>query len=373
MKKKHIIMIDKVQKMFFSLIRVALGTQCSLENTPLLREWYDIFQIAKKQTMLGICFYGIQKLPQEEVKQLKKDRLFTRWLGLVVQIEKRNEELNRKCQEVVQTFHNDRFQCCILKGQGIALSYDIAMRKLRQSGDIDLWINTDIKTLIQKLGTNGKIESIGDHHVNLYTEDNVEIEYHYVPCTLHNAFSNYRIQKWMHVIAKEQFTNTIETDDGYVFRIPTLKFNLIFLMAHMHRHFFGEGLGMRQVLDYYFILKKNKGQYKIDKLLKDFALSRFAHGLMWIMQEIFLLDKDCLICAPNEKLGRFILDEIIRGGNFGHYDNKRRPTEGSSHWYRFFEKIKAGGRYFRYFPSEFFWTPFAYAKEYVCALKYQRQ
>ena len=122
---------------------------------------------------------------------------------------------------------------------------------------------------------------------------------------------------------------------------------------------------MRQVLDYYFILKKNEGRYKVDKLLKDFFLLRFAQGLMWIMQDIFLIDRAYLICTPNEKIGKFILDEILRGGNFGHYDKTRRPTVGSSHWYRFFEKIKAGGRYFRYFPSEFFWTPIAYAREYV--------
>lgn len=368
----QIVMIDNTYKMFFSLIRVALGIQHSLGKSPSLKEWRDIFQLAKMQTVLGICFYGIQKLPREETLELKTDRLFTFWLGLVVQIEKRNEELNRKCQEVVQTFHNDRFQCCILKGQGIAMIYDTAMRKLRQPGDIDLWINTDIKTLIQKLKTKAQIESIGDHHINLRTEDNVEIEYHYAPCTLHNAFSNYKIQRWMHLIAEKQFTNTIETDDGKVFSAPTLNFNLIFLMAHMHRHFFGEGLGMRQVIDYYFILQNCKGQYKVENLLKDFSLLRFARGMMWIMQEIFLMDKTYLICTPNEKLGIFILGEILRGGNFGHYDKTRKPTDGSSHWIRFLQKIKAGSRYFRCFPSEFFWTPIAYAKEYILALKYKK-
>lgn len=92
---------------------------------------------------------------------------------------------------------------------------------------------------------------------------------------------------------------------------------------------------------------------------------------MWILQEKFHLENRYLVCKPNEKLGRFILEEIMEGGNFGHYDTTRKLTNNASHMYRFFEKIKVGRRYLKYFPSEFLWTPISYAREFLLSHKYR--
>lgn len=364
-------MNDNSYKIFFSLVRIAMKRQNSLAYIPSKAEWYEVFKVANMQAMLGVCFYGIQLLPKSESINIKNDRLFFTWVGLVAQIQQRNHILNERCQSIIGKLKSEGFKCCILKGQGVAHQYKEELQTLRQSGDIDVWIDADFKTLMKWAVAAGKIKEIGDHHINLCSDDTIEYEYHYTPCTLHHYWNNIKMQKWIKSVSNEQFVKKIETNDGFIFFAPTINFNLVFLMAHMHRHFFGEGLGLRQIIDYYYVLCKSSGKEQVEKKLNDFGLLNFSQGIMWILQEKFHLENRYLVCKPNEKLGRFILEEIMEGGNFGHYDTTRKLTNNASHMYRFFEKIKVGRRYLNYFPSEFLWTPISYAREFLLSHKYR--
>ena len=82
---------------------------------------------------------------------------------------------------------------------------------------------------------------------------------------------------------------------------------------HIYRHFLYEGVGLRQLLDYYFVLKAAQGRYFEETVstLKEFGMIRFARGVMWIMKNIFLLEPEYLLCAPDEKEGRYILEADI--------------------------------------------------------------
>ena len=39
---------------------------------------------------------------------------------------------------------------------------------------------------------------------------------------------------------------------------------------------------------------------------------------MWVLGDVFGMERDLMIIAPNEKEGRFLLSEIEQAGNFGH-------------------------------------------------------
>jgi len=103
--------------------------------------------------------------------------------------------------------------------------------------------------------------------------------------------------------------------------VPTAAFNVVFQLSHVYNHLLHEGVGLRQIIDYYFLLKSgNNNQLIIENgKLKSLGLHHIAGALMWVMKEVLLMDEGWMIARPDEKRGRMLLDIIMAGGNFGHF------------------------------------------------------
>jgi hypothetical protein len=71
----------------------------------------------------------------------------------------------------------------------------------------------------------------------------------------------------------------------------------------------------------------------------------------------FGIDKELMLCQPNEKEGRFLLEEIMRGGNFGHYDERNRFYSANDRFRRGLFTLRRNLRYLRHYPSEVLWKP----------------
>lgn len=136
------------------------------------------------------------------------------------------------------------------KGQGVAFMYPKELSSLRQSGDIDVWVKggfNSVKALAKKMNQHVKAT---EQHVDLSFFKDAEVEVHFIPTMLRNPFANRRLQKWINEQKETQFLN--KNDKGMC--VPTLEFNLVYMMIHTYRHLFAEGVGLRQVMDYYMLL-----------------------------------------------------------------------------------------------------------------------
>ena len=127
-----------IESLFFELIQVAIGNRVCLSHTPSADEWGELYAMAKKQSLVGVCFAGVQKLVEQQ--QEPPEMQYLTWMGMAAKIQQRNEVVNRQCVELQAKLAVDGLKSALLKGQGVASLYDEHLRGLRQSGDIDVWV-----------------------------------------------------------------------------------------------------------------------------------------------------------------------------------------------------------------------------------------
>ena len=351
--------------MFFQLLRYSIGASNEFPSNLSEGMWYDVFMIARQQSLLGVLFYGIQK--QSEQKPPKN--LLLKWYAISEQIRQANEKINRVAVDLKDQLWQEGFRTCLLKGQGNTLNYPNS--HIRTSGDIDIWVkpvdsgqltvdNYLRSVLLYVRKKNPKAKACY-HHVDAGMYKGVELEVHYRPSFMNNLIHNRRLQKWFEENAEEQFAHEVDLPNGAgKICVPTNAFNRIYQMAHIYNHLIHEGVGLRQIVDYYYLLKKAKDDVKcemgnVKETLQYLGLYKSAGAVMWVLKEKLGLEDKYLIVPTNEKLGRFLLDEIMQGGNFGQYDT--RVKHGGSQLSQNIQRLKRDLRLMWYFPSECLWEP----------------
>ena len=340
---------------FFHLIRCGIGKQSALPCTPNAKQWNELFEIAKKQTLAGIAFAGIERLPQE---QRPPKEILLQWYKLCMTIKSMNAELDRKCAIVSNKFKSEGFENCILKGQGIARLYPDPT--LRTPGDIDIWLGGgDGKAIgyVRRFFPNCEPTY---HHVDFPITQDLEIEIHYRPSWAYSPLINKRLQAFFAKQAAQQFSNSITTANGD-FPAPTLAFNRIYILLHIYRHLFQEGIGLRQMLDYYFVLDKGFSQEEkkeYTETLANLGLKNFAAATAYILQQKFGLEDEKLPVVPDKKRGEFLLKEIITAGNFGKYDPRYSIVSKKNEFAHFLNSMRRIARLALQYPSETLWSPY---------------
>lgn len=339
--------------LFFALIQCGIGKRSTLPATPCKEQWAQLYELSAKHTLAGIAFAGIQQLPQE---QRPPREILIQWYAACERIKAKNSELNSKASSVSSKFKDEGFNNCILKGQGIAQLYPDPT--LRTPGDIDIWLSGGHKKIISYVK-----QFIPDctptyHHVDFPIADGLDIEIHYRPSWTYNPFTNKRLQQYFSKHAGQQFSNTITTPGG-TFPAPTIAFNRIYILLHIYRHLFFEGIGMRQMLDYYYVTRQpatEKEKAEHITLLKQFGLYKFARATAYAMQQMFAADDTPTLVAPDIKEGKFLLQEIMHAGNFGHHDS--RYMKGNGTIAKLNNNTKRLLALIRHYPSEAIWIPY---------------
>ena len=321
---------------FFQLLRLAIGSSDVIPHIEK-EEWKEIFEIARKQSLLGVIFDGIQKM--SDVAKIKGESmemdvdLLMRWMGKCKQIEKRNHQVDEAAVKVSAWFRKKGFRTCILKGQGNALMYPHPGH--RTPGDIDLWVSGKPSEVIRFVHSIAPNEKASYHHIDFPAFDGVPVEVHYRPCYLHNALHNHRLQLFFLRQAHEQFSHGVEIG-GRAVAVPTVAFNIVYQLVHIYNHLFQEGIGLRQIVDYYFVVEKwhAAGVCATDKAalegtLRHLGLWRFARAMMYVLHEALGLLEAKLIAPMDARRGQMLLEDIMRGGNFGQHDGRRTFGRGA--------------------------------------------
>lgn len=358
----------KQQKIFFDFLRFSIGSAKKIPDSLKEADWKELYCIAQKQTLLGVLFYGIRRLPKVLVPEQK---LLMQWMAMAEMIRKQNIRLFQDSVKICQNFKNEGFANCILKGQGNALLYPDPY--IRIPGDIDIYLSGGRRKIMKYVDQVCLNQVMRYHHVD-FPVMKTAIEVHFTPSYMFFPVHNRRMQKWFGKVMDLQCSNVVTLPDGYgEITVPTMSFNVIYILSHLYRHIFTEGIGLRQLLDYYFVLVKwhtdltnltdsNKSLPQMTQIntdldalrheLKYLGLWKFAQAVMFVMKEVFGLSEDRMIAPMDEKEGRFLLDEIMRGGNFGQYDDRMGSKVGESKIHRYFRMNLRNLRFVKHYPTE---------------------
>lgn len=339
MQTSKVLSEQSIVQLFFELLRASICLS-ELSAIPSPQEWSLLYGLAQKQSLVGICFNGLQQLYENNPEQTANLPLPLKmqWVGMAAKIQQRNEYMNERCVELQAKLLAAGFRNSILKGQGMATLYAKAhLDFLRQPGDIDVYVDASREEVIRYAQTLGDANPDWDYkHLHLKIYKDVEVEVHYVPEVFLNPWKNQKLQRWFMAHEEDIFDAVIIRRHGISTKTslvsPSIDFNVFYVLLHIYRHFLYEGIGLRQLLDYYFVLKSYSDTSRsslldIQETIKCFGMERFAKGIMWVLQHVFGLDAKYLICKTDKKEGEYILSQIMQGGNFGHYDERLKTSK----------------------------------------------
>lgn len=398
------IMLSQQQRIFFEFLRFCIGTVQEVPSSLKGADWRVLYAMARKQCLVGVLFDGIKRLPADV--GMDKGLLF-QWMAQNQTLRKANARLDKAAVEVAEWFGRKGFRTCVLKGQGNALLYLPGME--RTPGDIDLWVDGGDRKVVSFVRSLSPDEKVCYHHIGFPEYNGVEVEVHFRPGFLFCFRHNRRLQEYYERVMDEQFAHRVKLGEQGEIAVPKAEFNLIFQLTHIFTHLMNEGIGLRQLLDYFFLLKNtdfigntdgvsgntNGGAFGVNtncsdntdriggnvdgdgfllntdftdntdriggnadgvdrRLLQDelreLGLWEFAGAVMYIMKEVFGLEDNRLIVPPDVKRGRLVLKEVLEAGNFGQYD--KRNWFGHSALGHNLQRLYRDMRLVRFFPAE---------------------
>ena len=288
---------------------------------PQVQDWQAVYDFAEKQQIIGVCS------PTPYSVRVDQDVLF-QWIGDEQQIRNQNKVLNKRIEELSQILSEAGFSFCILKGQGNAEMYPDP--ELRCAGDIDVWIDAGEKSVIGFVKKRYPDIEQTFKHIKFPVFDDVDVDVHTTPLRLYYPSHKRALKKWILHQKDKQFAHTIRlSSNGLDVSVPTARFNVVYQMGHILIHLLDEGIGLRHMIDYYYVLRtigrlSDAEKREITEEWQRFGMLRLASGVMWVEKEILGLTEELLIVEPNAKRGNMLLDKMLEGGNFGHHSSVQR-------------------------------------------------
>ena len=376
-------MISGLEERLFTLLRLAFGAaegDCTHFKVETAKEWSLLYSLASKLSVVGIAYAGVCKLPKD--RQPPLDLAF-QWASEAEAIRGHNRLINEEAAHLTELFQQQGRRTAILKGAANARLYPDKF--MRQCGDIDIWVDggrEKVVALLQKLkmmspaptgsfffSRNKSHEelyleakrhlAVSGHHVHLAQKLNgVSVEVHFRPSSgNYNPFTNRRLQRFL----ARELEHTETVPEGFC--VPSLKFALAMQLSHIQRHFVAGGIGLKQVVDYSVLLQNASASDREEfaRQLRKFGLSRTCRALMWVLGYALGLDRECMLCAPDEQLGKQMLEQIIRGGNFGFYEKGERLSVVP----RWFYRRKRAWRFWSFAPTEVIFGELLYWRNFL--------
>lgn len=279
-------------------------------------DFEEIMCLAEEQSVVGLVTAGLEhvtdvKVPQEWLLQ---------FIGSTLQDEQRNREMNVFLPKLFRILQSEGVKSVMVKGQGVAQCYEKPL--WRASGDVDLLLDSEnyekAKNVLFPIAYDIEQEDVFKKHQALKIMG-VEVELHgRMPFGLSKMVDEV-VDKVIEKAVCEH--ESLELDKSV--EVPRIDEHVFLVFTHFLRHFFIEGVGLRQICDWCRLLWSYR-----ESLNHGFLESRIkTAGLVTEWKAFASLAVDYL-GMPVEAMPfydlRFkakssrILKRVMKSGNFGH-------------------------------------------------------
>ena len=320
---------DHNQKAFFELLKVGLWVDA--ESADIRRrdfaesvDWNTVYQLASEQSVVGVVLAGLEhsdvKPPQEFLLQ---------WIGEVMVIEQQNKSMNEFVAKLIERLRQESICSLLIKGQGIAQCYEHPL--WRTSGDVDLLLSEDnyqrAIEYLSPLVSDVKKEYQYKKHQAMTIESWV-VELH---GSLRGGLSS-QIDGVLDEVQKDVFCNgNVRSwmNGRSQILLPGVDCDVVFVFSHLLKHFYKEGLGLRQVCDWCRLLWTYRDKLDVallERRLREMSLlsewkvfAAFAVKYLGMPVEAMpLFNENDNKAHDLHRKAEMIKDFVLEVGNMGH-------------------------------------------------------
>ena len=238
-------MMKQIDQQFFSLLRTGLwGTEPEVSLFAGETDWETVFLMAKEQTVVPTVADGVESLLSRTDIEIPRE-VRKRFASGLLKTEQRNRRMDRLSTYLFQKAEAEGIPCVILKGQGVARCYPVPLR--RQSGDVDVVV---LPEDFERICAHLQVEFHGSIESELTRRTDCRLE----------------------VLHRELFAEggiRILEEGDFRIPVPSVRFDTQYLLSHLYKHFFQEGVGLRQVCDWMMFVHAHAAELDADVLAED--------------------------------------------------------------------------------------------------------
>lgn len=310
--------MTKEQELLIELLAHSISGSEIEFNTENI-DWQALVDESVAQTVCLVAFDCAISL-----KNKIPEHIYTQWFNHAYRFIAVNYLVEKSQKELTQILLKGDFPYVILKGLSSASFYEKS--ELRMLGDVDFLIQNDEKQQIKEILIKDGYKVSHENHIChiVFTKPKAHLEMHFEISGIPNGENGDIIREYM----KDAIENAVEkTHAEQSFFAPTDYHHAVILLLHMQHHILGEGIGLRQLMDWACFVHKTYDMpfwdEKVIPILQKVGLFEFANVFTALCVKFFKINAPSWITPREDQLLNELLEDIFSAGNFGKKDKKR--------------------------------------------------
>ena len=351
-------MSKQVDEAFIELLQFSIGNRKCLTRSFSADEWETVYLICELHNVLGVAFSGIQKLPEE---QMPPSELFTKWQDEALIENDRRERVTELCRKACETHEKNGFDSCVLMPSPVVVSGESLEVSGGDPKDIDIlcWSKEkkDGKRTILEYVNFQYVASTKHIKPKVVRNDpniesgNIPLEVRFKSDYLNNPWYNDRFETWV----REMVDRVSESDS----RMLPDEFFVVYQLLHLYRKLFCEGIRLGHLLEYYYTLRefsveRLEGRDKRLEIIERLGMKKFAGSVMYVLQTVFAMPDEYLICKSDARHGSFVLNLTMMAGEYTRYIERTRTLKHLGRIGHHLYWLKRNRPFITQYPAEMF-------------------